>query len=100
MPYNKVPKDWSEQDCTEAVEKLLVEALRRYGKEKFEQSSQCFVEIARIIRSVPDVRKTQMKKIISERKLQREFKKKGVMPEEIANDIINDIEKNKKGFVE
>ena len=94
MAYNKVPKDWCEKDCNDAIERLLVEALRRYGKEKFDQSSQCFVEIARIIRSVPDVRKKQNIKAKLDRRLQREYKKNGIMPEEIANDIIDDSAKN------
>lgn len=96
MAYNKVPKNWTEQDCNEAIEELLTEGIRRLGKEKHDQSSQCFVKIARIIRSIPEVkRRTELQEKV-DRRMQRELKKAGIMTEEVAQEMIDDQMKNQK----
>jgi hypothetical protein len=77
MAYFKVPKNWSEDDCIDAVMKLLSEGQDKLKKEKYEKSSYCFIQIAQIIRSIPELKR---KKIINEillRKQLRNDKKNG-----------------------
>jgi len=96
MAYNKVPKNWTENDCDDAIEKLLTEGLRKLGKDKYDQSSQCFVKIARIIRSIPEVKRRKDVQEYVDKKLKREFKKAGIMNEDVAKEIIEDKKRHEK----
>jgi hypothetical protein len=96
MAYHKVPRNWTETDCNDAIEKTLTEALRRLGKEKHEQSAQCFVEIARIVRSIPEVRRRVVLQEHLERKKQKALKAAGIMREEVAKEVIEDQKQREK----
>jgi hypothetical protein len=83
MAYLKVPKRITVEQCEVAIEELLTEGVAYLGKEKFEKSAACFLKIAQIVRSIPELRRRKLVDDLLRKKQLRELKKRGLHPENI-----------------
>lgn len=79
MSYNKIPKDWDEKKCSEAIHELIAEGSMLTSTGKYDKASQKFFMVAQILKSLPDLknrlqRKQKVKDFLSKQK--DELKKK------------------------
>lgn len=59
----KIPKNWSEKDCYEAINKLFKEYKSLVSKKRFDDATKCLLKAAQITHGIPTViRKTPAKK--------------------------------------
>lgn len=88
MAYFKLPKDWTEDDCNRAIDKLIESGMKQLDTENFEHSAKSFLQLVRIIRSIPELRRKTIKKEKLIHQQQKQLKRQGIVREEYIKEML------------
>jgi hypothetical protein len=68
----KVPYDWTEAECREAVTKLLLEAGVRYNKNHYDEAAKMLIAAAQVMVKIPSIKRKEQHRVATNEKIKKQ----------------------------